>query len=177
MKIKIFYDRNNKIMALCHVLLLVFLFSCKKHYNESINHNELKATIRLSTGSEIFINATGSYAIMDCQNGFKIDNNNQYPAPGLALDIHDASGNCITSTGTYYIPNFDCSVGTGGTVPILYNNQVVFNQPAASHNPGSITFTSFSNSDVQCYFSCTCMHGANDSVIINGTFIGNHMGY
>lgn len=159
----------GRLATICLISFCFSLSSCKKLLHIPDNENELKATVQFSSGQIVTINATESAAFMDCQFDFVIQNQ-QYPAAGLALDIHNASYNCITSAGTYYAPYFSCSFGTAGTQSVLYSNTGVT-------NPGSITFTSFSDSKVECYFSSVCKNNVGDSVIINGTFKGNHMGY
>ena len=164
----------EKYITSCFLVVLICCcFSCKKA--KTNNQNELKATVKLISGETIIINASGGNARMDCENGFSIDNGNQYPAPGLALQTYNNSGNCITSAGTYTAPNFLCSFSQ---VPGTVYGNIATAAPGSvgARNPGSITFTSFSNTYVECSFSATCMHGANDSVIINGTFKGNHLG-
>jgi hypothetical protein len=155
------------------VVLICCCISCKR--TKTINQNELKATVKLISGEIITISANGLNARMDCENGFSIDNGNQYPAPGLALQTYNNSGDCITSAGTYAAPNFVCSFSKVlGTVYV--NIATAGPGSVGARDPGSITFTSFSNTYVECSFSATCMHGPNDSVIINGTFKGNHLG-
>ena len=151
------------------VVLICCYISCKKISAGNNNRNELKATVKLISGQIILISATGDQAKMFCYTGFSIDNNNQYPQPGLSLQTFKNSGNCITLPGTYFAPYFICSFGTyTGTQSILYDNTGV-------NNTDSIKFTSFSNTYVECHFFSVCKRGANDSVIINGTFKGNHM--
>jgi hypothetical protein len=166
----------QKYITRCFIVVLICCcISCKKTSTGTKNQNELKATVKLISGETIIINASNGYAKMDCENGFSIDNSKQYPAPGLALQTYNNSGDCITSAGTYTAPNFVCSFSqVPGTVYV--NIATAVPGSIGASNPGSITFTSFSNTYVECSFSATCMHGANDSVIINGTFKGNHLG-
>ncbi|MBL0202182.1 MAG: hypothetical protein IPP81_19100 [Chitinophagaceae bacterium] len=169
----------QKYITGCFIMVLTCCcISSKKASTSTNNQNELKATVKLISGSTIIINASKLETRMDCDNvGFTIDNGNQYPAPGLALQTFDNSGNCITSAGSYTAPIFFwCSFSQ---VPgrVYSNIANPFPGGIGASNPGSITFTSFSNTYVECFFSATCMYGANDSVIINGTFKGNHMGY
>ena len=175
MPTKSFNTLRNIFLSISLVTLICCCISCKKTSTSANNQNELKATVKLISGEIIVINASSGYARMDCENGFSIDNSKQFPAPGLALQTYNNSGDCITSAGTYTAPNFVCSFSqVSGTV---YEN-IASAVPGSigAHNPGSITFTSFSNTDVECSFTATCMHGANDSVIINGTFKGNYRG-
>ena len=169
-------QRAQKYIAWCFIVVLMCCcISCKKASTSTNNQNELKATVKLISGETIIINASNGYARMYCENGFSIDNSKQNPAPTLALQTYNNSGDCITSAGTYTAPNFICSFSQ---VPGTVYENIATAVPGSigASNPGSITFTSFSNTDVECSFSATCMHGANDSVIINRTFKGNYLG-
>ena len=165
MNTKTFFNSKNKLMAIVLLGLFIFLISCKKLNLGPNNQNELKATVRFISGEIININVTKESAFMQCGFGFSISNQQGIDYPGLSLQTFDGF-NCITTPGTYYSPGFLCTFSREGAQPDLYSN-------TSATNPGSITFTSFSDSYVECFFSTTCKYGANDSVVINGTFKGN----
>jgi hypothetical protein len=147
-------------------LMICCSSSCKKLWPP--NNNELRATAKLISGETVVIKAMGSNAEMFCYVGFSIGNSGLYP--GLGLQTFDPNNRgCINSPGTYSGSDFWCTFkrDTGMFSP-LYSNIGV-------SNPGSITFTAFSEKYVECHFTAICKHGANDSVIINGTFKGDFM--
>jgi len=157
------------------LLLLVSCFiSCNKKNDIAANNNEVKATVVVSPTSTITINAKGSKAFMGTTIfgvGTHIDGTNEANA---AVYITAFSGGimAVTSPGTYsFICEYRTNVANQNT-PIFSNNGM---------NGGSITFTAINDHYMEGFFTavCRCNSGGCvfgvDSVIVNGTFKGDHL--
>jgi len=158
-------------------LLTVFSIACnKKNDTAPPNTNEFNATVLLTTGATVTINAKGSNAKMGCAilgggnyvNGINSDNASVY----LSY-IYDGSGSasCVSSPGTY---NLVCE---------FRKNVAVTNTPiwrSSGMNRGSITFIVINDHYMEGHFNAVstcfsggCVYGV-DSVVITGTFKGNY---
>lgn len=151
--------------TLYFAILIVFSFSCKKSNlsNEDLlSKNRVDATIVLSSGAIIRINATGPKAVMGCGligGGTYVDGTNDTKS----AIYNNIIGFCIVSPGTY---SFSCQYRTdvsSQSAPIYENLGV--------SNPGSITFTTFTDHYAEGSFNAVCKYGT-DSVTVNGTFSG-----
>jgi len=154
------------ILLLAGVLMLSYLFTgCKKKNDTpSPNNNEIKATVVISPTTTITINATGSNAVIGPSlfgGGTYIDG---YDASNAAIRITTGT-TIVTIPGTYsftciYTPNL-----RSGYAPIYGNNGT---------NSGSVTFMAVNDYYMEGYFNAVCRNNM-DSVIVSGTFKGDHL--
>lgn len=151
------------------LLSVTCLLSCKKKNDPPPNNNEVKARVVLASGAVVNINATGVKALMGCSfygGGSYVDGTGETNA-AVYMTIYDGSFGCVTGAGTY---NFLCEyrVNTADPNTPIYGNT----------RSGSITYTSANEHYIEGYFNAVC--GCNsvgcgvDSVIITGTFKGDH---
>lgn len=167
---------ERKCLNVTLLLLLISCFiSCKKGNDVPPNNNEMKATVVVSPASTININATGSKARMGCSflgGGTFVAGTNEVNAAVYISYVYSTNFSCVSSPGTY---NFSCeyrkNVADPNT-PIYSNNGM---------NPGSITFTVINDHYMEGSFTAVsrcnspgCAFGV-DSVIISGTFKGDHL--
>jgi hypothetical protein len=143
---------------------LSIFISCKKNeIPPSLDsNNQVKATVILSTGDTIKINATGSKAPMGCSVGYSFVDGTNETNEAIYLNVLNINNSCLNSPGNY---NLDCQYRPDGASPTtsIYVNQGV----------GSITFTTLNiNSYAEGYFDAVCKSGS-DSVIVNGSFKGH----
>lgn len=167
----------KKIIVYALVSITVITSACKKKNDtNSTNNNEVNVTVVISPTSTININAKGSKATMGCSFNAFVGTTNQVAGTNennAAVYIQiPLSSLCVTSPGTY---SFSCeyrkNVADPNT-PIWANNGI---------NRGSITFTAVNdhywegnfNAVCRCV-STGCVFGV-DSVIVNGTFKGDHL--
>ena len=145
----------------------VFLFtSCTKSSGPTPNTNKVNATVLLTSGSTVTINATAAKAVMGCSLG----GGGSYVAgtgnTNAAVYISFAGGtNCVTSPGTYNLScEYRADVSSSST-PIYQNTGV--------SNPGNITFTAVTSHYMEGFFSAICKLNTV-SVFVNGTFNGSY---
>ncbi len=159
------------------VFILFFLFtSCKKKNDAPPPNNyELKATVIISPGNTININASGSKARMGCSlwgGGTFIEGTGEANAAVYISYVFSNSSTfqCVTVPGTY---NFSCEYRKNITDPNtpIYSNIGI--------NRGSITFTVVNDHHMEGYFNAVSWCNSSgcafriDSVIIAGTFKGD----
>jgi len=155
-------------------LLISCFISCKKKNEVAVNSNEVKATVVVSPTTTINISATATKALMGCASlggGTYVDGTSASNA-AVYISLYASGVMCVTSAGTY---NFSCeyrkNVADPNT-PIFSNNGM---------NRGSITFTTVNDHYMEGFFTavCRCNSGGCvsgvDSVIVNGTFKGDHL--
>lgn len=158
-------------------LLISFLsigfFSCDIEVVEPNSKNEVKATIILSNGSTLHINAKGSNARMSNTSwwGRYVEGTEGNTVSITVMDTGSSLN--ITGPGTY---PFDCEF----TIP--YSN--VYGIPSASRiyrhdwtEPGNLTLTQSNADYMEGFFSTVICRSVNDSVRISGTFKGDHLGF
>ena len=159
------------LVAVIPFFVTVVLVSCKKNSPPAPlpNNNEVNATVVLSSGQIININARGTKAPMGLGSPF---------TGPTYVDGRNAAGNevyisvfpTISSPGTFDFPvGFRCQyrINAGsGTTPIYENNGA---------NAGSITFTTANAQKMEGSFSALCRYGT-DSVLVTGTFKGDRIG-
>jgi len=164
------------IPLLAAVSILLWLFTgCKKKIDTPPpNNNEMKATVIVSSGSTINIDAAGSKAAMGCSlfgGGTFVSGTNPDNAAAYISYVHSAGLSCITSPGTY---NFSCEYRKNIADPNtpIYSNIGI--------NRGNITFTVVNDHYMEGYFNAVSWCNSPgcafriDSVIIAGTFKGNY---
>jgi hypothetical protein len=131
------------------------------------NHNEFNATVLFFTsGRTINVNATGPKAIMGCDFGTFVEGTDTSNASVYCRPIINYI-ECITTTGTY---PFSCEYRTDITSNIApsYANY-------GTAHPGSITFTVKDQRHMEGYFDAVCKMNNGDSVVVTGTFKGDHL--
>jgi hypothetical protein len=155
------------------VFAILFIFSglytgFKKNNEVTPNNNEVKATVVTSTGT-ININASGSKATMGCSplggGSFVNGSNDANTAVYISYVYNTGTISCVSSPGTY---NFSCEYRKNITDP---NTSIYSNN---GNNRGSITFTAINGSYMEGYFNAVCRLNT-DSVIVTGTFKGDHI--
>jgi hypothetical protein len=169
--------KKGKWLNVIALLLLVSSFgSCKKGSDAPpTNNNEVKATILLTSGTAITINATTTKALMGCTitlvgGSTHIDGTNAANA-AIHISIFVPGSMCVTAAGTY---NFGCEYRqdvTSGNTPIYSNLGIA--------NPGNITFTTINEHYMEGYFTALCRCASagcgTDTVIVSGTFKGDYL--
>ena len=149
---------------------IFFMQACSKKSNAVLppNNNEVNATVVLSTGFTININAKGLKAPIGLYGIFGgpgyVDGTNAANAAVL-IEVYSA----ISGPGTYDLSHgFRCQYRqdvTNNSTPIYQNNGA---------NAGSITFTTANENNAEGYFNAVCRLNT-DSVIVSGTFKGDHI--
>jgi len=134
----------------------------------------MNATIVVSPISTITINAKGYKALMGTSffgGGTFIDGTNEANA-AVYINVYNSGMMAVNSPGTY---SFSCEYRKNvadPNAPIYSNNGM---------NTGSITFTSISDHSMEGFFSAVCRCNSSgcvlgvDSVIVTGTFKGDHL--
>ena len=151
------------------ILICLSHLSCNKKDDPPVNTNEFKATVVLSSGAIISIDAKGTKAAMGCGllgSGTFVSGSNESNA-GVNITAYGVGSACITVPGTY---SFRCEyrVNTASTNTPIYENHFATNK-------GSITFTAINNSYMEGYFNAVCVLPPRvDSVTVNGSFKGNY---
>ena len=159
------------LVTVFSVAATVVLVGCKKNSPPPSlpNNNEVNATVVLSSGQIITINARGTKAPMGLSS----------PLGGSSyVDGTNDAGNAvyinifpiISGPGTFdFAGGFRCqyriNAGSGAT-PIYENNGA---------NAGSITFTTANAQMMEGSFNAVCRYGT-DSVLVAGTFKGDRIG-
>lgn len=153
------------------LLLIICFISCKTDV-EPPNDNEMHATVILSPGNSIIINAKGTKTLIGCSlfgGGTFIQGTSESDA-AVYLTIL-GSTNCISSPGIY---GFTCEFRKNVADP---NTPIYSNYLGDNH--GSITFSEVNDNYVEGFFNATCRcfsPGCTydvDSVIVSGSFKGN----
>ncbi len=161
-----------KVLVAVFITVVTFgSLGCKKNSLPSPlpNNNEFNATVVLSSGQILNINARGTKAPMGLSS----------PLGGASyVDGTNEAGNAvyinvfpiISGPGTFdFASGFRCqyrvNAGSGAT-PIYENNGA---------NAGSITFTSANAQKMEGSFNAVCRFGT-DSVLVTGTFKGDRIG-
>jgi hypothetical protein len=153
------------------LFLTFFLYSCNKN-SEPANNNLLNASVSLSSGNIVTINATGSkvkfskdifgYALISGLNGDNAEVNINFQT--------------LSSPGTYGL-YCEYRVDAKSTPNLIYANTYAANQ--ANGFPtyqGSVTITAVTLSHIEGTFSATCKTSLNasDSAIVTGSFKGDY---
>ena len=150
-------------------LNMLLLLSCKKDEvdpDAKFKENYLKATILLSSGDSVIIEATGKDVHMGCEiwTGNYIYGENEY-YQSLSLSVLLWSSGCVSKAGTF---DLKCTYTTDkrrSYFPVYENNPLI--------NPGEITFTKVNGTYSEGYFSCISIDPFTlDSVLVSGTFKG-----
>ncbi len=154
------------------VLIIIITSACKKTNDALLppNNNEVNASVVLSSGTTVIINAKGTKAPMGLSGVFGapgfVDGTSASNA-AVYIEIYPS----ISSTGTFvYAQGFRCQYRTNvadPNTPIYQNNGI---------NAGSITFTTVNNNYIEGNFNAVCRLNT-DSVIISGTFKGDYLGH
>lgn len=152
--------KTKWVNGIFFILLISCSSSCKKSNEAPLNNNEMNATVVLSSGDIIKINAKESKARMgqSWYGGTFVEGTNETNA---AIYINLLT---VISPGTYA---FSCEYRTNAessTTPIYVNYGV--------NNRGSITFTVLDDHAMEGHFSAVCKY-ATDSVTVSGSFKGN----
>jgi hypothetical protein len=147
--------------------LICCFISCKKKNAEPPNNNEIKATVVLSSGGTVNVNAKGSKA----QMGYAPYGG--YTYLGVTNEANAAVYINIFSQVTPGTYSFDCEYRP---------NVADANTPSYGGSGGSITFTVINDHSMEGYFtaiSCQCIPPGCvfgvDSVVVSGTFKGDHL--
>ena len=168
--VKIF-SRSSRSTYGMILFLAFFLYSCNRN-SEPAPSNLLNASVSLSSGNTVTINATDSkvkfskdvfgYALI---SGFNRDN--------AEVNI---SFQTLTSPGTYSL-YCEYRVDAKSTPNLIYANTFAANQPNGFPTyQGSVTITAVTLSHIEGTFSATCKTSINatDSAIVNGSFKGDY---
>ena len=151
------------------ILICLFHLSCNKKDDTPVNTNEFKATVVLSSGSIVNIDAKGTKAAMGCGllgSGTFVSGSNESNA-GVNIIAYGVGSACITNPGTY---SFRCEYRVNTVSP----NTPIYENHFAT-NKGSITVTTINNSYMEGYFNAVCVLPPRaDSVTVNGSFRGNY---
>jgi hypothetical protein len=143
------------------LLLIVCLSACKKNNDSPYLNNEMKATVVLSSGGIIEINAQWPKALMGqiwwSGNSFVEGTNDANAAVYLT-----SLGN-VTVPGTYGVSCQYRPDVVSQTAPIYENS---------GNKPGSITFTVIDDHHMEGHFTAVCILDSTDSATVNGTFKG-----
>jgi hypothetical protein len=164
------------IVLYAMALLSVFIPACNKNKDTvPPNTNEINATVLLTTGSTITINAKGTKAVMGCTL-----------LGGGNFLYGTSDNNAYVYLGSIYGPGFSC-VSAPGTYPLVCEYKTNRADPATrawsnmGTNRGSITFTVVNDHYLEGHFnavskciSAGCGSSSMDTVVINGTFKGNY---
>jgi hypothetical protein len=159
--------KQAQLPLLCFIIVTIF-GGCSKKPTVRPNHNQIVATVLLSSGQTVTVTGNGTSAIMGCSSfggGSYIDATD--PVNGkVYLNIHN-NFSCITAPGTY---TYQCQYRKAvGPNEAIYQNQA---------GKGSITYATASNNLIEGSFAavCKCVSPecvAGDSVIVSGTFRGD----
>ena len=146
---------------------LIFFCSCKKHSNtQPQSQTEVKATVTLSSGNTISINATGVRATITRDiYGYTYVYGATENNAGVNLMFPN-----ITSPGTY---SFICEyrVNTASTSTPIYTNA-----PSFVANAGGVTVVAVTAHHIEGAFVATCKTNstATDSAFVSGSFKGDY---
>src|SRR5262245_27850606 len=157
-------NKKGSLMGLICLSLVINCPSCKKKTDESLNNtNEVRATIIRAAGNTTLFNSTGSKVRMGAT---------YY---GVAEEINAKNG-----TNDDLVLTIAGHIQVAGTYDYLcqYYQSSIPAQPVYKNsggNPGSVTFTSYSDNYWEGYFFAVCRAPNGDSVIVAGTFKGNHI--
>jgi hypothetical protein len=152
------------------LLLISCIIACKKKNAEAPNNNEVKATVVLSSGDTVNINATGSKAEMwGCA---PLGGGTNEANAAVYITVYDTGIRCVTSPGTY---SFDCQYRP---------NVADSNTPIYGGTGSSITFTVINDHYMEGSFTAVvcrcistgCVFGV-DSVVVTGTFKGDRLNW
>src|SRR5688572_1089611 len=168
-------SKYNLLFTLVSIFFFLFTGCKKKNDTQPPNNNELNATVIISPGNTININATGSKARMGCfpwgGGTFVAGTGEAHAAVYISYVFSNSSTfACITAPGTY---DFSCEYRKNIADP----NTPIFSKIGT--NRGSITFTVVNDHHMEGYFNavswCNSFGCAFriDSVIIAGTFKGD----
>ncbi len=167
--------KENIKQKLCLLLTICFL-SCKND-DEPPNNNEMKATVTFSSGEILRLDATGTNVEMGCSiwggtfvNGYSGTNGSNGVVTFIAFG--STAADCVPTPGTY---SFSCEYRKdNGANSAIYSNLPV-------QNRGTVTFTSINNhmegsfiATCRCFSSSGCVYDV-DSVVVSGTFKGDHL--
>ena len=164
-------EKSKCLNGIILLLFISFFISCKKKNVEPPNNNIVKATVVLSSGSTININATGSKALIGCASfggGTYVDGTNEANA-AVYISLYSTNFSCVTSPGTY---GFHCQYRSNVADP---------NTPIYGNSGGSITFTVINDHYMEGSFTavCQCITPVCilnvDSVVVTGSFKGDHL--
>lgn len=155
------------------LFLTFFLYSCNKNSEPAhSNNNFLNATVSLSSGNTITINATGSKV------KFSKDVFGDAFIGGLNSD--NAEVNIIFQTlrspGTYSL-YCEYRVDAKSTPNLIYANTYAPNQPNGSLTyQGTVTIIASTPSHIEGTFSAICKTSMNatDSAMVTGSFKGDY---
>jgi hypothetical protein len=141
--------------------------SCGKKSTAPANNNEFNATVKYVSGNSANVNVKGGPALMGCSfitGSYYVQGMNS-PNGSVSINFPDTSRNCNLGPGTYH--NISC----------LYRKEVASGQIDYDNSAknGSITFTTLTSSRMEGYFNAVCYFTTQDSVIVNGTFKGDHL--
>ena len=153
------------------LFLTFFLYSCNKPAPS--NNNLLKASVSLSSGNTVTINATDSKVKFskDVVFGFVL-------ISGLNSDNAEVniSFQTLTSPGTYSL-YCEYRVDAKSTPNLIYANTYAANQPNGLPTyQGSVTITAVTLNHIEGTFSATCKTSMNatDSAMVTGSFKGDY---
>ena len=148
-------------------MLANLISSCGKKSTAPANNNEFNATVKYVSGIIAKVNVNGGPALMGCSyitGSYYVQGMNS-PNGTVSINFPDTSGNCKLGPDTYH--NITC----------LYRSDVTRGEIdyVNSSKNGSITFITLTSSQMEGYFSAVCYYTTADSVIVNGTFKGDHL--
>ena len=151
------------------LFLTFFLYSCNKNSEPA---NLLNASVSLSSGNTVTINATGSKV------KFSKDVFGYALISGLNSDNAEVniSFQTLTSPGTYSL-YCEYRVDAKSTPNLIYANTFAANQPNGFPTyQGSVTITAVTLSHIEGTFSATCKTSINatDSAMVTGSFNGDY---
>jgi hypothetical protein len=161
--VQLIREKRKCLNGIILLLLITFFSSCKKNNEEPPNNNEMNATVVLSSGDIIKINAKGVKALMgrDFWTGsFYVDGTSETNAA-----VYLSTRPNVTVPGTYVVSCQYRPDASSQTTPIYTNSGV--------SNPGSITFTVLDDHSTEGHFTAVCAY-AMDSVTVSGSFKGNY---
>ena len=151
------------------LFLTFFLYSCNKNSEPA---NLLNASVSLSSGNTVTINATGSKV------KFSKDVFGYALISGLNSDNAEVniSFQTLTSPGSYSL-YCEYRVDAKSTPNLIYANTFAANQPNGFPTyQGSVTITAVTLSHIEGTFSATCKTSINatDSAMVTGSFNGDY---
>ena len=153
-------------------LILSFLFSSCGKNNNATPSNLLNATVALSSGNTITINATGTKATA-YKDDFGFAHISGLNSANAEVNI---SFQTLSSPGTY---NLYCEyrVDAKSTPNLIYANTFAQSQPNGFPTyQGSVTLTAVTPSHIEGTFSALCKTSINatDSAMVTGSFKGDY---
>ena len=155
------------------LFLTFFLYSCNKNSVPApSNNNLLNASVSLSSGNTVTINAT------DSKVKFSKDVFGYALISGLNNDNAEVniSFQTLTSPGTYSL-YCEYRVDAKSIPNLIYANTFAANQPNGLPTyQGSVTITAVTLSHIEGTFSATCKTSINatDSAMVTGSFNGDY---